>query len=69
MQATSSPSKVPSVVFYQDNRKERVIMKKDKIELGAVRCVTRMCNHPKHPHSFTLQLKGSKRLILNADSQ
>ena len=62
------PSKSPCIVFYQDNLREKTIMKKEKIELATVRCVTQIFNHPKHPNSFCLRMKGSKRLILNADN-
>ena len=65
---TSNPSKVPSIAFFVDNRKEKSVMKREKIDLASVRGVTRMIDHPKHPHCFTLKMKGSKQLILNADS-
>ena len=64
-----NPSKLPSISFYMDNRKEKSVMKREKIDLGSVRGISRLFNHPKHPHSFSLKLKGSRKLILNADSE
>ena len=53
----------------QDNLKESRVMKKDKIELLTVRSITQLTRHPKQPHSFTLKFKGSKRIILNCDTE
>ena len=53
----------------QDNLKECRVMKKDKIELVAVRAITQISRHPKQPYSFTLKFKGSKRIILNCDNE
>ena len=61
-------SKGPIITFYQDNRRESRVMKREKIELYHVREITRMMDHPKHPHCFTLKFKGSKRVLLNADN-
>ena len=57
------------IAFFQDNRKEVRVMKKEKLELFAVKEVTRMLGHPKHPHCFTMKSKGNKRVLLNADTK
>ena len=62
---SSLPLSSPS----QDNLKESKVMKKDKIELLTVRSITQLTRHPKQPHSFTLKFKGSKRIILNCDTE
>lgn len=62
-------SKGPIITFYQDNRKENKVMRKEKVELIGVLEVTRMVGHPKYPHGFALKYKGSKRMLLNADTE
>ena len=45
------------------------VMRKEKVELIGVLEVTRMVGHPKYPHGFALKYKGSKRMLLNADTE
>ena len=62
-------SKGPFISFYQDNRKETRVMKREKIDLFYTKAITRMMDHPKHPHCFTLKFKGSKCLLFNLDTE
>ena len=62
-------SKGPFISFYQDNRRETRVMKREKIDLFYTKAITRMMDHPKHPHCFALKFKGSKCLLLNVDTE
>lgn len=44
-------------------------MRREKVELLAVRGVTQVTRHPKQPHSFTLRFKGAKKVIFNCDTE
>ena len=59
----------PSLPLPQDNRKESRVMKREKIELWYVRQITCILQHPKQPHCLTLRFKGTKRILLNADTE
>ncbi len=59
----------PAISFYQDNRKETKVLKKDKIEVHVIREVAKVIDHPKHPYAISLKCKGSKRLLLHCDKE
>ena len=62
-------SKGPFISFYQGNRKETRVVKRERIDLFYTKAITRMMDHPKHPHCFTLKFKGSKCLLFNLDTE
>ena len=63
-------SKGPLLSFYQDQHKETRVLRREKVELLMVRAITRLLQHPKHPHCFTLKLKGRRnRFLFNCDTR
>ena len=62
--------KGPMMSFYQDNRKENRVLKRDKVDLLSTREITKLFGHPKHGHCFTLKMKGKRnRFLFDCDSK
>ena len=62
--------KGPMMNFYQDNRKENRVLKRDKVDLLSTRELTKLFGHPKHGHCFTLKMKGKRnRFLFDCDSK
>lgn len=59
----------PAVSFYQDNRKETKVLRREKIEVHIIREIAKVIDHPKHPFAISLKCKGSKRLLLHYDQE
>ncbi|XP_019855382.1 PREDICTED: tyrosine-protein kinase Abl-like [Amphimedon queenslandica] len=65
----SKTSKGPTISFFQDNRKEVRVLKRDKVDLLSVREITKIFGHPKHANCFTLKNKGKRnRFLFDCDS-
>lgn len=63
-------AKGPLLSFYQDNHKETRVLRRDKVELLNVRGLTKLSNHPKHSHCFTLKMKGKRnRFLFDCDDR